>query len=69
MIFQAVTADVLALERQIEAHLRQALGYAVATFIRTPTEVAAIAAYQPFPSVELAATGNTTKEYYQCSAK
>lgn len=36
------------LEREIEAGLASALGYEVATFIRTPAEVAAIAAYQPF---------------------
>ncbi len=59
VIFQAAATDVQALERQIEAHLRQALGYDVTTFIRTLSEVAAIAAYQPFPSDELAASGNT----------
>ena len=37
-----------ALEREIEAGLAKALGYEVVTFIRTPAEVAAIAAYQPF---------------------
>ena len=36
------------LEREIETALEAALGYAVATFIRTPAEVAAIAAHQPF---------------------
>ncbi len=36
------------LEREIEAGLAAALGYEVATFIRTPAEVAAIAAYRPF---------------------
>ncbi len=41
-----------ALEREIEAGLLAALGYEVATFIRTPTEVAAIAAHQPFGPVE-----------------
>lgn len=36
------------LEREIEAGLKARLGYDVATFIRTPAEVAAIAACQPF---------------------
>ncbi len=42
------TRKPAALEREIEAGLAAALGYEVATFIRTPAEVAAIAAYQPF---------------------
>jgi uncharacterized protein (DUF1697 family) len=29
------------------------LGYAVATFIRSPGELAAVATYQPFPGVDL----------------
>lgn len=37
-----------ALERRIEAKLREELGYLVATFIRTDAEVARIAAYVPF---------------------
>src|SRR5690242_4767910 len=36
------------LEKKIEAHLLQLMGYAVATFIRSAAEVAAIAAYAPF---------------------
>ena len=59
VIFQAAAADVQALERQIEAHLRQALGYDVATFIRSTSELAAIATHRPFPNDELAAAGNT----------
>lgn len=49
VIFASDDDDTGALERRIEAHLRQALGYEVATFIRTTDEVAAIAAHQPFP--------------------
>jgi uncharacterized protein (DUF1697 family) len=44
-------------ERAVEAHLRQALGYEVATFIRTAAELAAVAAHQPFPAEESAAPG------------
>jgi uncharacterized protein (DUF1697 family) len=39
-------------ERMIEDHLRQALGYPVVTFLRTVPELAAIAAYAPFPQEE-----------------
>jgi uncharacterized protein (DUF1697 family) len=39
------------LERQLEKELRSALGFEVATFVRTQAEVAAVAAYDPFPRV------------------
>lgn len=58
VIFEAPAQDTPALEKQIERHLRQALGYEVATFIRSLSELAAIATYQPFPTSELAAAGN-----------
>jgi uncharacterized protein (DUF1697 family) len=48
VIFQAKAGKVDALQRKIEAHLQKALGYEVATFIRTDAEVAAAAQYQPF---------------------
>ena len=41
-------AAAAALERKIEACLLEALGYEVATFLRTDREVAAIADYRPF---------------------
>jgi uncharacterized protein (DUF1697 family) len=37
-----------ALEQRIEEHLKEALGYDVATFLRTPGEIAAIVAHEPF---------------------
>lgn len=43
--------DVTDLEQRIEAHLAVALGYGVATFLRTHAELAAIAAHQPFPTI------------------
>lgn len=49
VIFESPTADPGQLERQIGEHLRQALGYEVATFIRSTAELPAIAALQPFP--------------------
>ncbi|HEY0602744.1 MAG TPA: DUF1697 domain-containing protein [Herpetosiphonaceae bacterium] len=56
VFFKAESGDVPGLEAQIERHLKAALGYEVATFIRTPAELAAVAAYQPFPESDLAAT-------------
>jgi uncharacterized protein (DUF1697 family) len=52
VIFQAPVEDARALEQQIEAHLRESLGYEVATFVRTTAELANVAAYQPFPQEE-----------------
>lgn len=59
VIFSAAETNVQMLERQIEQHLRQSLGYEVATFIRSTSELDAIATYQPFPSVNVDETGNT----------
>jgi uncharacterized protein (DUF1697 family) len=53
VIFASDSSDPKALQRKIEAHLRQALGYEVATFLRTESEIAAIAQYQPFNETEL----------------
>lgn len=58
VIFDASVTDVDSLERQIERHLRESLGYDVATFIRSASELSAIATYQPFPAAELDAAGN-----------
>jgi uncharacterized protein (DUF1697 family) len=55
VVFVSPAKDAQALERQIEARLREALGYEVATFIRMEAELAAIAAYQPFEPSELEA--------------
>ena len=49
VIFDAATSDAEALERTIERHLRAALGYDVATFVRTPAEMEAAAAHDAFP--------------------
>ena len=44
-----------ALETRIEAHLQDALGYEVATFLRTPAEITAVAAHRPFAAEALEA--------------
>jgi len=46
-----------ALERHIEGHLRESLGYDVATFVRSDADLAAIAGYQPFPVEDIESAG------------
>lgn len=53
----SASADVL--EQRIEAQLRAALGYAVATFLRTPDELLSIAQRVPFPAADVAEAGHT----------
>lgn len=48
VIFDSAEGDVGQLEATIAGHLKERLGYEVATFLRTPQELAAIAAYAPF---------------------
>lgn len=50
VLFDATSRSPAALERRIEAHLHSALGYDVATFLRTGDELAAIAELNPFES-------------------
>lgn len=53
MIFETSAKNTAALEKKIEAMLHKALGYEVSTFLRTPSELAAVAKYKPFKQVEL----------------
>ena len=53
VVFETNVKNVWALEKTIEQQLRAALVYEVATFIRIPAELSAIARYQPFPPVAL----------------
>jgi uncharacterized protein (DUF1697 family) len=48
VIFDSKPASADALERKIERHLEQALGYAVGTFLRSTEELTAVAEYEPF---------------------
>jgi uncharacterized protein (DUF1697 family) len=59
VIFDSAARNTAALEKKIEAFLLKMLGYEVATFIRTPGELAAVAQYKPFTDSELNAEGNT----------
>jgi len=51
VIFDA-EGDAVELEARIERQLRESLGYEVATFLRTPAEVADVAACEPFAAAE-----------------
>jgi len=53
VLFSSRAKDAAALERKIESRLKTALGYEVATFVRTCDEVSAVAAYAPFPAATL----------------
>ncbi len=48
VLFDASSKNTQALEKKIEKHLADALGYEVATFIRTADEVVAVSKYEPF---------------------
>jgi uncharacterized protein (DUF1697 family) len=52
VIFETQAKNTQTLEQQIEAHLQQSLGYEVSTLIRSTSELAAVARYQPFPAAE-----------------
>jgi uncharacterized protein (DUF1697 family) len=53
VLFETSLRDSNALEKKIESKLREAFGYDVATFIRTDTELKAIADFKPFPQSQL----------------
>lgn len=59
VIFESPTEPAATLETRIEQHLKQALGYEVATFIRSAGELAALMHYQPFATHELEEERNT----------
>jgi uncharacterized protein (DUF1697 family) len=48
VLFDSPSKSAPALEKKIEKHLADALGYEVATFIRTPAELKAVADFAPF---------------------
>lgn len=57
VIFETASKSSLNLPAKIEAHLHKALGYEVATFVRTDLEVAAIANYKPFRESNVKSAG------------
>ncbi|MEW6125824.1 MAG: DUF1697 domain-containing protein [Acidobacteriota bacterium] len=58
VIFDSPGKHPQPLEQKIEKHLKEKLGYAVATFIRSTVELATIAQYQPFSDAELSGEGH-----------
>jgi len=58
VIFDTRTSKTSTLERQIENHLEQQLGYKVTTFIRSLSELAAIVDHKPFARTELQSKQN-----------
>jgi uncharacterized protein (DUF1697 family) len=59
VIFDSKSKNTKALEQKIETSLKEALGYSVATFIRTPMELASVADYKPFKVSDLEAEGSS----------
>jgi uncharacterized protein (DUF1697 family) len=55
VIFESTSKNVKALEAKIERELRQSLGYEVATFIRTESELIEIASHKAFSQSQVAA--------------
>lgn len=58
VIFNSTSKSAQALEKKIESHLQEALGYEVLTFVRATGELNAIAEYRPFDDSEVEAAGN-----------
>ena len=59
VIFDSPATNSQVLEKEIEDHLRESLGYEVATFIRSASELRDIASYRPFEASELDREGNS----------
>ena len=58
VIFDSASANAKALEKKIGKSLREALGYEVATFLRSTGELLNVARHQPFAAAELEREGN-----------
>lgn len=59
VIFDAPAQDARTLEKRIEDHLRESLGYEVATFVRSASELANTARHWPFDPSDLEADGTS----------
>lgn len=55
VVFESAVRSSAALETRLAAHLERRLGWAVAAFLRTPPELARIAAHRPFERGEIEA--------------
>ena len=59
VIFDSKTTNTKSLERKIEKHLEKSLGYEVATFVRSISQLAQIDSYEPFAPKVLSVDGNS----------
>ena len=57
VIFSSTQKSTAVAEEALEKHLKKALGYDVATFIRTTAEVAEAAAHEPFAAQHVTTAG------------
>ena len=53
VIFDSQSKNTQVIERKIEKHLQETLGYEVATFVRATSALAGVADYKPFDESEL----------------
>jgi|ERR1043166_1031461 uncharacterized protein (DUF1697 family) len=59
VIFDSPSKSPQALEKKIEKSLQQALGYAVATFLRSTSELSDVVAHKAFSETEVNTPGHT----------
>ena len=59
VVFDSPARNTQMLEKEIEDHLRESLGYEVATFIRSAPELRDIVSYRPFEASELDREGSS----------
>ena len=59
VVFDSPAEDARTLEKVIEDRLRESLGYEVATFVRSASELAHISRHRPFDASDLGAEGNS----------
>ena len=54
VIFQSRSTNPGALEKKIERHLHEALGFEVATLVRSTSDLSDVARFRPFPGADAA---------------
>ena len=59
VIFNSTSKSTPALEKKIESHLQEALGYEVITFVRSTNELKLVAQRRPFDDSEIDAAGTS----------
>lgn len=64
VLFSAPRTARAELERHLEASLTDALGFEVPTYVRTAAELRAVAAFEPFPQAEVAASEGRLQVFF-----